>query len=115
MTRERYHGDGVVWIWQFLMLLEGLRIQGRRDLGQALAIKLDLAKEYGITALKRLITENLIAEELLNWKREENGQIVALPFEEYNQGSYFGTTSCPIQLWSLAGALLMSKNFPEAF
>jgi hypothetical protein len=115
LTREKYHGDGVVWIWQFLMLLDGLRIQSRRDLGQALAIKLDLAKNYGITALKRLIAENLIAEELLNWKREDDGQVVAFPFAEPKDGAYFGTTSCPVQLWSLAGALLMSKNFPEAF
>jgi hypothetical protein len=115
LTRGNYHGDGVVWIWQFLMLLEGLRLQARRDLSQAVAIKLDLAKGYGITALKRLIAENLIAEELLNWTQQDDGKTVALPFAEQRNGAYFGTTSCPIQLWSLAGALLMSKNFPEAF
>lgn len=115
LTRQKYHGDGVVWIWQFLMLLEGLRVQSQRDLSQAVAIKLNLARGYGITALKRLIAENLIAEELLNWTQLEDGRTIALPFAEEREGAYFGTTSCPIQLWSLAGALLMSRNFPEAF
>lgn len=115
MAREKYHGDGVVWIWQFLMLLESLRLQRQRDLNESVAMKLDLAKNHGIAALKRLVAENLVAEELLNWTRQDDGQTVAFPFAEERDGAYFGTTSCPIQLWSLAGTMLMSKNFPEAF
>ena len=111
MTREKYHGDGVLWIWQFLMLLEGLRIQACRDLSESLSMKIGLAVNHGITALKRLIDENLIAEELINWKQEEDGSTTATPFVERENNAYFGTTSCPIQLWSLAGALLTNKNF----